>query len=191
MPATDSQVTELLIRWSDGDSHALHDLIPLVYRDLRILARSQFRREKAEHTLQPTALINEVYLRLEKQHLLRWENRHQFFAFAAMLMRRLLVDHARAKRAKRRGGDVQVLHLEEVVGEPDGIWQTQIDLIALDQAFTKLETLDPRQLKIVEMRFFLGLSTKEIAEALDRSERTIKREWSSARLWLLRELGQK
>lgn len=177
-------VTGLLVDWSRGDKEALERLMPLVVDELRHLARSHFRREPEGHTLQPTALVNEVYLRLTDQRQVQWESRSQFFAFAATLMRRVLVDHAKARRTAKRGGDVRKVSLQDVIGlaEPE-----DVDLLALDDALSTLAEIDPRQSRIVELRFFAGLTHEEIAEVLEVSVSTVKREWRTARLWLYRE----
>jgi RNA polymerase sigma factor (TIGR02999 family) len=182
------QVTELLVRWSEGDAEALERLMPLVFDELRRLAQSHLRREPGSHshTLQPTALVNEIYMRLVDQRRVQWQSRAQFFAFAATLMRRILVDHAKAKQTDKRGGGVQKISLHEGIGTPAAV---DIDLIALDQALNRLEKMDPTQAQIVVLRFFAGLNNKEIAEAVGISRTTVKREWTLARLWLFRELG--
>lgn len=183
-PGSAPDVTGLLVDWSRGDDEALERLMPLVVDELRHLARSHFRREPDGHTLQPTALVNEVYLRLTDQRQVQWDNRSQFFAFAATLMRRVLVDHAKARRTAKRGGHVRKVSLQEVIGlaEPE-----DVDLLALDDALSTLAEIDPRQSRIVELRFFAGLTHEEIAEVLEVSVSTVKREWRTARLWLYRE----
>lgn len=180
------QVTELLVQWSEGDAEALERLMPLVFDELRRLARSHLKHESECHTLQPTALVNEIYMRLVDQRRVQWQSRAQFFAFAATLMRRILVDHAKAKKTDKRGQGVQKISLHEGIGAPAAV---DIDLIALDQALDRLEKMDPTQAQIVVMRFFAGLNNKEIAEAVGISRTTVKREWTLARLWLFRELG--
>jgi RNA polymerase sigma factor (TIGR02999 family) len=181
MPTSPGEITELLAEWSDGDPEALERLMPLVFEDLRQLARKQFRRESDGHTLQPTALVHEVYMRLSGQRKVEWENRAQFFAFAAMLMRRILVDHAKARRAAKRGGQARPLPLDEAFAVPGG---GDVDVLALDEALTDLARIDPRQARIVELRYFVGLTQDEAAEVLSVSTTTVKREWRSARLWL-------
>ncbi len=179
-----SEITRLLLAWSGGDEGALEQLTPLVYRELRYLAKSSFRGERPDHTLQSTALVHETYLRLIDQHHVRWQNRAQFFAIAARQMRRILVDHARAHRASKRGGGHR-LALDEV----DVLGGEQsVDLIALDQALERLAEFDPRQSRVVELRFFGDLSVKETAEVLGISPASVKREWSLARAWLFRQL---
>jgi RNA polymerase sigma-70 factor, ECF subfamily len=181
-PAT---VTELLHAWSDGDKTALDQLVPVVYDELRRQASRYLRREAGGHTLQTTALVNEAYLRLVDQKNIRWQNRAQFFGIAAQLMRRILVDHARAKhRAKRGGRDVRVT-LDDAVAIAAN---QEIDLIALDAALDRLAQIDEQQSKIVEMRFFSGLNVEETAEALSISPATVKRDWNVAKAWLYREM---
>jgi len=184
-----SEITALLTDWSGGDREALERLMPLVFDELRQLARSQFRNEAAGHTLQPTALVNEVYVRLVGQRKVSWDNRSQFFAFAAILMRRILVDHAKARGTAKRGGGALRLPLEEAVaaGDEDG-GSTSVDLLALDAALTSLAAVDPRQARIVELRFFAGLTHEEIAELLGVSVTTVKRDWKIARLFLYRAM---
>jgi RNA polymerase sigma factor (TIGR02999 family) len=181
MPLTQKEVTDLLIQWSEGDAEALERLMPLVFEELRHLARFHFQRETDGHTLQPTALVNEVYMRLVDQRRVQWDNRRQFFAFAATLMRRILVDHAKGRRAVKRGGDVRKVPLDEALGVSDA---PDVDLVALDEALSRLAAIDPRQARIVELRHFAGLGNEEIAEVLDISPTTVKREWKTARLWL-------
>lgn len=178
-------ITELLIKWSDGDKSALDELIPLVYDELRRLASSYLRRERREHTLQSTALIHEAYCRLVKQQDLTWQNRAQFFGMAATVMRNILVDHARQHRALKRGGAQFRLSLtqgDKFASKPD------VDLIALDQALEGLAKLKPQYSKIVELRFFGGLTIEETAAALGVSHATIERDWKFARAWLRREM---
>lgn len=178
-------ITQLLIRWSEGDAEALEQLMPLVFEELRRLAYGHFQREPDGHTLQPTALVHEVYMRLVEQRQVQWDNRRQFFAFAATLMRRVLVDHAKGRHAVKRGGEVRRVPLDDNLGVPGG---PDVDLIALDQALSRLGRFDARQARIVELRFFAGLNHDEIAEVLGLSTTTVKREWKLARLWLFREL---
>lgn len=182
-------VTELLHEWSQGDPSALERLIPLVFEDLRQIASRLFKRESEGHTLQPTALVNEMYFRLMDQKTIRWANREQFFGVAALLMRRILVDYAKGRHAAKRGSGAVKLPLEDALGLSDS--QKDIDFVELDQALSRLEELDPRQSKIVQMRYFTGLSHEEIAELLGVSVTTVKREWSTAKLWLRRELTKK
>lgn len=183
-PASD--VTRLLLSWRGGDRAALEKLVPLVYRELRKLAHRQMRGERAGHALQTTALVNEAYLRLVDSQQVRWQNRAQFFAICAQLMRRILVDDARARGSLKRGGAAVHVSLDDtLVASP----ARDTDLIALDEALTKLEALDPRKSKVVEARYFSGLSVAETAEALDVSPDTVMRDWKMAKLWLLRELS--
>lgn len=166
---------------------ALEQLVPLVFDELRSLARHHFRRERDDHTLRPTALVNEVYLRLAGQQAVRLENRAQFFAFASRLMRRILVDHHRAQRTAKRGQREARITLDEALLASE---QREIDLLRLDDALTALGELDGRQARIVEMRFFGGLSVVETGAVLGVSPATVKREWSTAKAWLRRELGR-
>lgn len=180
-----SPVTQLLIDWSRGNKAALDQLLPVVYQELRRLASGYLRRERPDHTLQPTALIHEAYLRLVDQDLPQWEGRAHFFGVAARLMRQILVDHARGRAAARRGGDQQKLPLDAVPLFSD---QQTAELLTLDEALTKLAEFDERKCRIIEMRAFGGMSVEETAEALAVSVPTIKRETRLAKAWLLREL---
>jgi RNA polymerase sigma factor (TIGR02999 family) len=173
--------------WHSGDQSALDELIPLVYDELRRLAASYLRRQPG-HTLQPTALVHEAYLKLAGKSDVEWQNRAHFIGVAAHLMRCVLVDHFRAKQADKREGGRQKLSLDDVVSFPQQ--QNEVDLMALDDALKTLESVDPQQCHIVEMRFFGGLSVEETAEVLGVSPRTVKREWSTAKLWLLRQLSR-
>ena len=178
-------VTELLRAWGRGEEAALDRLIPLVYRDLHLRARRCMAGERVEHSLQTTALIHEAYLRLVGPSPAHWENRGHFFAVAARVMRRILVDHARARRAQKRGGTANPVTLDEqlvVAGGPDR------DLVSLDDALKALATFDERKARVVEMRFFGGLSVEETAEALKVSPQTVLRDWKLAKVWLLREM---
>jgi RNA polymerase sigma factor (TIGR02999 family) len=180
-----SEVTLLLRRLSAGDKSALNHLMPLIYTELHQLASSYMRRERPGHTLQTTALVHEAYLQLVGQENAQWENRSQFFAVAAQLMRRILVDHARAYHAAKRGGNLPRLSLDEAVvmaKERGG------DLLAIDELLQGLEAIDPQQARIVELRFFTGLSVEETAKVLSISDRTVKREWAMAKAWMQREL---
>jgi RNA polymerase sigma factor (TIGR02999 family) len=180
-----SEVTLLLRRLSAGDKSALNQLMPLIYTELHQLASSYMRRERPGHTLQTTALVHEAYLQLVGQENAQWENRTQFFAVAAQLMRRILVDHARAHHAAKRGGSLPRLSLDEAVvmaKERGG------DLLAIDELLQRLADVDPQQARIVELRFFAGLSVEETAHALSVSDRTVKREWAMAKAWMQREL---
>jgi RNA polymerase sigma-70 factor (ECF subfamily) len=178
-------VTRLLLAWRRGDRAALEELAPLVYAELRRLAHRQMRRERPGHTLQTTALVNETYLRLVDSKRVRWQNRVHFFAVCAQLMRRILVDHARARRSLKRGGKAVHVTLEDApVGSPP----PDEDLLALDEALTRLAAIDMRKSRVVELRHFGGLSVEETAEALGVSTDTVMRDWKMAKLWLLREL---
>jgi RNA polymerase sigma factor (TIGR02999 family) len=179
-------VTALLREWAAGDRAALERLMPLVYAELRRLAARQLRGERPNHTLQPTALVNETYLRLVGQQSVPWANRAHFFAIAAEMMRRVLVDHARKRRAAKRNPGTVYLELGE--SGPEAA-DRATELLALDDALTELEKLDPRQAKVVELRFFAGLSVEETAEVAGISTATVKREWKTARAFLRDELG--
>ena len=170
--------------WSGGDDSALQRLMPVVHAELRRLARREMRRERDGHTLQTTALVNEAYLRLIDVSGVTWNDRVHFFAMSARLMRRILVDHARARRYQKRGGGAQAVPFDEalVIDEPRG------DLVALDDALSSLATLDARKGQVVELRFFGGLSNEETAAALGVSEGTVRRDWRLAKAWLLNEL---
>lgn len=183
----ETRVTSLLIEWQEGKSAARDQLLAIVYDELRQLARSYLRRESPGHTLQPTALVGEAYLRLVDQRRVSWRSRSHFFGIAAQMMRRVLVDHARSRRAEKRGGDLPRLSLDEALGVSD---EKSVDLIALDDALTALAELDPRQGRIVELRFFGGFEVKEVAEILEISPATVKREWAMAKAWLHREISQ-
>jgi RNA polymerase sigma factor (TIGR02999 family) len=182
-------VTEMLQEWSNrGDRQALDELIPIVYEELRRQASLQLRHERPNHTLQTTALVHEAYLRLVDQRGARWQNRAHFFAIAAQMMRRILVDHMRKTSAAKRGGSALRLPLDEGLAVTD---EQSIDLVAIDEALVKLSALDPQQGRIVELRFFGGLNVEETAEVLDISPRTVKRDWRMAKAWLHREIGGK
>jgi RNA polymerase sigma factor (TIGR02999 family) len=187
MNARSSQdITQLLLAWGEGDQAALEQLIPLVHAELRRLARGYMRRESPGHLLQTTALVNEAYLRLVDQRNVKWQNRAQFFGVSAQLMRRILVDFARARDNLKRGGKARQVSLDDalVVSAERGS-----DLVALDDALTALAEIDPRQSHVVELRFFGGLSVEETAEVLKVSPDTVMRDWKVAKLWLLRELS--
>ena len=179
-------VTRLLQRWGAGDDQAMGDLLPLLYDELRGLAASFMRRQPPGHTLQPTALVNEAYLKLAGQQGLSFARRASFFALAATVMRKLLVDHARARNAAKRGGDAVRVTLDEGIA---GLPSRDVDFEDLDTALAELGRLDERQARIVELRFFAGLGIEETAAALDLSPATIKREWATARAWLHRRLS--
>lgn len=187
-------VTRLLDAWRAGDAHALDRLTPLVLDDLRRLARSYLRRQAPCHTLQPTALVNEAFVRLLGHDGAGWRGRHHFFAYLATTMRRLLINHAREARAEKRGGDATHVALD-VLNERRAASAgaateaaNRVDLLALDRALRSLAEVDPRAARVVELRYFGGLTVEETAEVLEVSPRTVKREWHSARLWLLRAL---
>lgn len=179
-------MTRWLIAGSEGDAHALESLLPLVYEELHCQAVRFFQRERAGHTLQPTALVNEVYLRLINQNQMSWQNRAQFFGIAAQMMRRVLVSHARGREAKKRGGTAQHITLDEGVAAAP---QRDVNLLVLDDALTRLEALDPEKSRMVELRFFSGLSVEETAEVMGVSPRTIDRQWQTAKAWLHREIS--
>ncbi|HEX4441093.1 MAG TPA: sigma-70 family RNA polymerase sigma factor [Thermoanaerobaculia bacterium] len=181
------EVTGLLLAWNEGDKLAVERLMPLVYGELRAIAERHFRRERAGHTLQPTAVVHEAYFRLVDQTRVTWKNRGHFFAIASQAMRRILVDHARARETEKRGGGGRRVTLDVGVATPEPI--DDMDFIALDEALTRLKNLDGAQAQIVELRFFGGLSIDETAEALDTSPSSVKREFRSAKAWLFRELG--
>ncbi|HSD47147.1 MAG TPA: sigma-70 family RNA polymerase sigma factor [Pyrinomonadaceae bacterium] len=180
-------ITQLLNQWSDGDERALDRLTPLVYEELRQQAARYLRRERPGHTMQTTALINEAYLRLIDAKEVRWQGRAHFFAIAATLMRRILVDHARQRNAAKRGGSPVHVTLDRIAASAK---QSTTDVLAIDQALTKLAAIDRQQAQIVELRFFSGLNVEETAAALGISPRTVKRDWSVARAWLRREIGE-
>jgi RNA polymerase sigma factor (TIGR02999 family) len=179
-------VTKLLVQWNKGDQGALEALVPLVYEELRRLARYYLKQEKQNHTLSSTALVHEAYLRLVNQREVTWQNRAHFFGVASQMMRRILVDHARHHAYAKRGGGALTLALEEAVGTPK---TREVHLVALDDALNSLAKLDERQSRMVELRFFGGLSIEETSEVLGISAPTVKREWASARAWLYREIS--
>jgi RNA polymerase sigma factor (TIGR02999 family) len=187
MDPTPGEITQLLIQVTEGNQEAESRLIPLVYGELRRLARRYMRNERPDHTLQATALVHEAYLRLAGQKDISWQNRAHFFGVAANAMRRILVDHARAKQAKKRGGDDQKVSFDEAVPVQPEAPQ---DFLALDEALERLAKRDPRQARIVELRYFGGLSEEETAEVLGISVRTVKRDWKVARAWLYKEIGK-
>jgi len=188
MPAP-GDVTELLSAWRGGDQNALERLIPIVYADLRRIAGRYMRSENDGHTLQATALVHEAFLRLTRERERTWENRAHFFGVSAQIMRNLLVDHARRVSRKKRGGDAVEIQLD--VGAELSAVDPE-ELLALDAALQRLGEVDPRSSRIVELRYFVGLTNEEIAEVIGVSEKTVKREWSTAKAWLRAELrGQK
>ena len=180
-------VTDLLIAWGHGEEAALARLMPLVHDELYRLARRQMRGERKGHVLQTTALVNEAYVRLVDLSRVRWQDRAHFFAMSARLMRRILVDHARARHALKRGGDVRVISLDDTAEISD---DRMSDFVALDDALEALAKIDARKSRIVEMRFFAGLTVDETAEALHVSAQTVMRDWQLAKVWLLRELSR-
>jgi len=185
MPTSSSkEVTQLLLAWSEGDQAALDQMLPLVYAELRRIAAHYMRHERPGHTLQTSALVNEVYLRLVSENV-SWQSRAHFFGIAAQLMRQILVDHARTRTRLKRGGDQVRVSLAEAAETPVG---KAADLIALDDALNTLAALDPQQSRIIELRFFGGLTTEETAEALGVSTATVERDWRVARAWLRAEL---
>ena len=179
-------ITGLLVDWGNGDQAALDELIPLVYDELRRLAARYMRRESQGHTLQTSALINEAYLRLVDQKKVQLQNRAQFFGFAAQLMRRILVDHARSRSRIKRGGGVQMVSLAEQAVISNDV----AEVIALDDALKNLAEMDPRKAQIVEMKFFGGLTNEEVAEVLKVTSRTVEREWRKAKAWLHRAISK-
>jgi RNA polymerase sigma factor (TIGR02999 family) len=196
-------VTRLLLQWRAGDEAALAALFPIVYDELRAVAQRHLRRERGEHTLQRTALVHEAFLRMVDQKHVDWQSRAQFFGIASQMMRRILVDHARKRSAAKRGGGAPPLDADAVLGEADDVdvsarvageapgdllHQADVDFEAIHVALERLEALDPRQVKLVELRFFGGLSIQEAADVIGVSPATAKREWAIARAWLQREL---
>ena len=179
-------MTELLHAWSAGDAAARDRLIPLVYQELRRRAAAQLRRERPGHTLQPTALVHETYLRLIDQARADWQDRAQFFKIASEIMRRILVDRARAHRATKRSGQWSRVSLDETVALTEG---ADVEILDLDRALTRLAALDYRKSQVAEFRFFAGLSLEETAQALDLSRATVERDWLTARAWLFKELS--
>jgi RNA polymerase sigma factor (TIGR02999 family) len=178
--------TQFLHDWAAGDEAAAEKLMPLVYQELRRLAQNYLRNERGDHTLQPTALVHEAYLRLVDQQRVSWQNRAHFCGVAAQLMRRILLQHARAHQAAKRGGGMQKIYLDET---RELIRDNPPDLIALDEALKSLARVHPRESEVVELKFFGGMEAKEIAEVLNVSAKTVARDWSFAKVWLLRELS--
>jgi RNA polymerase sigma factor (TIGR02999 family) len=187
-PASSERVSKLLLNWGQGDQGAREALIPLVYDELRRLARRYLRRERPDHTLQSAALVNEAYLRLIRQEQPQWQNRAHFFGVAAQLMRHILVDHARNRAAAKRGAGAPRLSLDPEFALPH---ERDLDLVALDDALNQLAALDSQQSRVVELRFFGGLSIEETSVVLGISSATVKREWATARAWLQREMKNK
>ncbi|MEJ1963962.1 MAG: sigma-70 family RNA polymerase sigma factor [Gammaproteobacteria bacterium] len=203
----DQPVTQLLAKWRGGNEKALGELTGLVYQELRSLAQRHLRRERPNHTIQRTALVHEAFVRLVNQQSVDWQSRAHFFGLASNLMRRILVDHARARLASKRGGGLEAVSLDEITNPADSEEsggsagprfaepgrlddETDDDVTAIDEALTRLGALDERQAKIVEMRYFGGLTIEETAQVLDISDATVKREWTLARAWLRRELSK-
>jgi RNA polymerase sigma factor (TIGR02999 family) len=180
------QVTQLLVKWGNGDEDSLKALIPLVYQELQRVARHHLRHERADHTLQSAALVHEAYIRLVDQRNANWRNRNQFFGVASQLMRRILVDYARRRTALRRGAGDTKLSLDEDLAAPG---QQDIDVLAVDDALSTLSKMDLQQSRIVELRFFSGLSIQETADVLGISPATVKREWSIAKAWLYLQIS--
>jgi RNA polymerase sigma factor (TIGR02999 family) len=186
-----SDVTQLLDAWSEGDKEAFDRLVPLVVDDLRKMARAQLARETPGHTLEATGLVNELYLKLVGRRSVHWQSRNQFFGTMSQIMRRILVDHARHRAALKKGGNAIRVTFDHALGVADGKAGTEgIDIIELDSALQKLAAVDARQARIVELRYFGGLTLEETGSTLEVSTMTIKREWRTARLWLLHELGE-
>lgn len=185
------QATMILQQMGDGDASAAQRLLPLVYEELRALAGSHFRHQNADHTLQPTALVHEAFVRLVNQPDEKWHGRAHFFAVAATAMRQILTDHARRKKADKRGGGWDKVELDRASAEAQGAGaKAEIDIIALDEALTKLAELDARKHRVVELRFFGGLSMDEIGDALKVSKTTVESEWRAARAWLAVEVSR-
>jgi RNA polymerase sigma factor (TIGR02999 family) len=184
-------VTRLLVQWSGGDAAALEELTCLLYRELRSLAQRHLRRERSNHTIQRTALVHEAFVRLINQESVDWRSRGHFLALASTVMRRILVDHARARLTSKRGAGQEVQSLEEIDADTvDESADSDENITAVDGALTRLAAVDDRQVQIVQMRYFGGLTIEETAQALDISEATVKREWTLARAWLKRELSK-
>ena len=181
-------ITKLLHGWQGGDGTALDALVPVVYKELRRLAHCELRKERPDHTLQSAALVNEAYLRLFRMQPPRWEGRTHFFAIAAQLMRQILVDYARRHRASKRGSGVCMLTLDDAVALSQ---RKEMDVIAIDDALHALAEVDPRQSRVVELRFFAGLSLEETSEAMGIATATVQRDWTAARAWLHREISRK
>jgi RNA polymerase sigma factor (TIGR02999 family) len=184
-PIDKHDVTRLLVQWSGGDESALENLMPLVYSELHRLAAIYLSRERPGHTLQSTALVHEAFLRLVDQNSVQWQNRAHFYGVAAQMIRRILVDHARAHLTAKRGSGALKLSIEDALNEPK---RQDLDIVALDDALTSLGQFDPQQCHVVELRFFSGLSIEETAEALRISPATVKRDWNAAKAWLYREI---
>jgi RNA polymerase sigma factor (TIGR02999 family) len=186
-PTPPPELTRLLDNWGQGDAEARDALIPLIYTELRGIARRYLRRERPDHTLQSAALVNEAYLRMTRQQPGKFENRAQFFGFAAQMMRHILVDHARGRLAAKRGAGAPRLSLDREIASPE---KHEMDLVVLDDALTKLAALDAEQSRLIELRYFGGLSIEETAVVMGISPATVKREWATARAWLKREIDK-
>jgi RNA polymerase sigma factor (TIGR02999 family) len=185
--ATRSDVTQLLLAWNSGSQEALNQLLPLVYQELRRMAERYLKRERADHTLEATALVHEAYLKLVDQQRVEWQNRAHFFGIAAQAMRRILVDHARTRQAGKRGSGSARITLDENLNVSD---ERAVDLLALDDALRTLAEVDPQKSRIVELRYFGGLSIEETAEVLGIGTATVIRQWRLARAWLYNEINQ-
>jgi len=185
IPPNSPEITQLLVAWGKGDETALDQLIPVVYGELRRIAGNFMRRQNQGHTLQASALVNEAFLRLVDSNKVNWQSRTHFFAVSAQLMRRVLVDAARRRNSQKRGGDRFRITLDDRIDISD---ENETDLVALDEALTRLADLNPRHSRIVELRYFGGLTEEQVAETLSVSARTVRRDWSVARAWLYREL---
>lgn len=181
------EITSLLQRVSSGDDTALQAIMPLLYEALHELAAGYLRHERADHTLQPTALVNEAYMKLVDQTRVQWQSRNHFMAVAATAMRRILTDHARGKSRRKRAAPGGRVALDEAMVRDEG---AQLDLVALDESLCRLQAIDARKVRVVEMRFFAGLGVEETAEALGVSPATVKRDWDFARLWLMRDMHE-
>ncbi len=188
VPTTPDNVTQLLVELTDGKTQVLELLLPVVYKELRNLANNYLRRERADHTLQPTALVHEAYLKLVDQKNVQWQNRAHFFGVAANIMRRILVDHARKHKADKRGGEFSKEQLEEAIVVVSD--EKSFELLALDDALETLAKVDPQKSRIVELRYFGGLSVEETAEVLGVSEITVKRHWKMAKAWLYGQISR-
>ncbi len=184
---TSNEITQMLIEMTDGNEEVVNEILPLIYDELRRLAGNYLRKERGNHTLQPTALVHEAYMKLIDQKAVKWQNRSHFFGIAAQIMRRILVDHARKHKAEKRGGEGDNISLEEefVVSEKS----RPAELLALDEALEKLAVMDEIKAKIVELRYFGGLNVRETAEVLDVSEITVKRHWRAAKAWLYGQIS--
>ena len=185
--AAGGEITQLLIDYGAGKREVLDEILPLVYDELRRIAANYLNRERADHTLQPTALVHEAYLRLVNQHSVDWRNRAQFYGLAAQMMRRILVNHAEKKRAEKRGSDGEKVSFDETIAVTD---ELNLDLLALDEALNLLAEMDVEKARLVEMKFFGGMTIQEIAEVTKKSTATVEREWAFARGWLLKTLTE-